>query len=429
MMTTRSYLFLIIFFLVSIGSVFASESNGTINSAAKYSRICRNAPCSVYSTVNWKPTGTTPVTITDSGISGYAWGDEIGWINLAPTGAGVTVNPSTGALSGYAYSNVSGWINFNPTDVPGGTDVGVSINGSGEFVGWAWVSSARGGWMKFDCTLLATCVTTDWRPIPNRTVGPGGGGGGGGGGVGDGGTVTGITLSGRAFPLSKVTVLKDGQFALSTIAGPDARFETTITDLTSGTYTFTLYTEDSEGRRSGSFTAPVQFTVGTAAKIGGIFLAPSIGVDKSEVKYGDNIAIFGQSVPAATVTISVHSPEEIFVNAVTDTEGVYLHDFDTTQLSLGDHETKAKAKQDNQISNFGGSVGFKVGNRNVPIDEEVEDCKQRGDVNGDCRVNLVDFAIAAYWYKRSAPPKAPDINGDGKVDLIDLSIMAFNWTG
>jgi len=96
------------------------------------------------------------------------WGDEIGWVNLAPTGSGVTINSATGALSGYAYANTGSWINFNPTDVSGGTDVGVSINSSGEFTGWAWVSGAYGGWMKFDCSSSNTCVKTDWRPSGSR---------------------------------------------------------------------------------------------------------------------------------------------------------------------------------------------------------------------------------------------------------------------
>ena len=50
-------------------------------------------------------------------------------------------------------------------------------------------------------------------------------------------------------------------------------------------------------------------------------------------------------------------------------------------------------------------------------------------MNKDSRVNLVDFSIAAYWYKRSTPPPSADLNGDGKVDLVDFSILAFYWTG
>jgi hypothetical protein len=67
-------------------------------------------------------------------LNGIAWGNELGWITLNPTGVdGVTINPTTGALSGKAWSQVGGWINFAPTGQ------GVSISTSGEFSGWAWV--------------------------------------------------------------------------------------------------------------------------------------------------------------------------------------------------------------------------------------------------------------------------------------------------
>jgi hypothetical protein len=177
------------------GSTFASETNGTIESGNASARICKDASCATYGSVNWKPTGSTAVAITDSGLTGYIWGNEIGWGNLAPTGSGVTINTTTGALSGYAYANTGSWINFNPTDISGGTDVGVTINSSGQFVGWAWVSGVYGGWMKFDCALAATCVKTDWRPTGSRTTTPSGGGGGGGGGSG-GGTPSSPTPSG-----------------------------------------------------------------------------------------------------------------------------------------------------------------------------------------------------------------------------------------
>ena len=67
---------------------------------------------------------------------------------------------------------------------------------------------------------------------------------------------------------------------------------------------------------------------------------------------------------------------------------------------------------------------------------EAEDvaCGGRADLNCDKRVNLVDFSIAAYWYKRTisaefAVKEKERLNGDGKVDLVDFSIMAFYWTG
>jgi|GEM_PF-1876155 len=158
------------FFFVAIGSVHASQSEGTISTSEYRSLVCKNAVCSDFGNINWRPTGATPIVISDNGISGYAWGDEIGWINFDLEDAAVTIDATTGVLSGYAFANSGGWINFNPTRVAGGEEVGVSIDENGKFVGWAWASGANGGWMKFDCAAPATCVSTDWRPIGQRDV-------------------------------------------------------------------------------------------------------------------------------------------------------------------------------------------------------------------------------------------------------------------
>ncbi|MFH1246675.1 MAG: dockerin type I repeat-containing protein [Candidatus Liptonbacteria bacterium] len=50
------------------------------------------------------------------------------------------------------------------------------------------------------------------------------------------------------------------------------------------------------------------------------------------------------------------------------------------------------------------------------------------DVSRDGRVDIVDFSILGYWYKRSSPPAKVDLNKDGKINLIDFSIMAYYWS-
>ena len=46
-------------------------------------------------------------------LSGYAWGENIGWINFSPTfGGGVCINRK-GILRGYAWGENIGWINFS----------------------------------------------------------------------------------------------------------------------------------------------------------------------------------------------------------------------------------------------------------------------------------------------------------------------------
>jgi hypothetical protein len=215
--------------LVSGQRVLASESSGTIDVTNKLTKVCQNAACTSYSTINWRPTinsntpGAQAVAITDTELTGHIWGDSIGWVNLAPTGGGVTINPTTGVLSGKAFANVGSWINFSPTTVSGGTQVGVTINSSGQFVGWAYVSGVHGGWMKFDCAGVGTCVQTDWRPIPHRAAAPsdGGDGGGGGGGGGFFGTPISTNTTQTSQPTTPATIQTTPVVAGGGAAEPD----------------------------------------------------------------------------------------------------------------------------------------------------------------------------------------------------------------
>jgi len=260
------------------------------------------------------------------------------------------------------------------------------------------------------------------------TSGGGGGGGGGGGFYTPPAQVTSVIFSGRAYPKSTVTLLKDAQIAATTIAGADAIFQVSISGISGGNYIFSVYSEDNKGNRSSLLTFPVSITSGVTTNVGGIFIAPTIAVDKSEVKRGDNIAIFGQSAPQADIIISVSSEEEFFSKTVSDKDGIYLYNFDSSFVDYGTHYTKSKASIGNQaISSFSNVISFKVGTKNIAT--ELPKVVTKGDLNSDRRVNLVDFSIAAYWYKRPTPPATVDLNNDGKIDLVDFSIMAYYWTG
>jgi hypothetical protein len=90
--------------------------------------------------INLAPDFGPGVTVTDTKVTGMAWGENIGWIDLSPTGGGVT-NDGIGTLSGYAWSENVGWIDFNPLFG------GVSINACGEFNGKAYGENI--GWISF----------------------------------------------------------------------------------------------------------------------------------------------------------------------------------------------------------------------------------------------------------------------------------------
>ena len=109
-------------FFVVAAIVYASVTVGSIDSTNTNARLLSDS-----SIVNFGATNSN-VVVTDSTLTGYAWGENTGWINLAPTNGGV-VNDGEGNLSGYAWGEGAGWVNFNPTNG------GVTIGTTGFFTG------------------------------------------------------------------------------------------------------------------------------------------------------------------------------------------------------------------------------------------------------------------------------------------------------
>lgn len=282
--------------------------------------------------------------------------------------------------------------------------------------------------------LTISAQVNDPNAPPPVVITPPVSGGGGGGGASSGGSSSGVSMqttvniSGVAYPLSKVSLLQDGKLVATTISDPAAKFYLSVTGLSTDNYTFSIFGEDPKKLRSVSFSFPVFVTSGTTVNIGNIFLSPTVNVDKSQVKKGDNLEIFGHSAPEAQITISVHSPVERFYNVKSSKAGLYLYNLDTTQLELGKHETKSKAILENQPSSFSAPVEFTVGSISKEKDATCS-FNKRGDLNCDNKVNLVDFSIMAFWFKKNSPPDKVDLNSDGKINLVDFSIMAYNWTG
>ncbi len=264
---------------------------------------------------------------------------------------------------------------------------------------------------------------------PTSTPPTGGGGGGGGGSVVN--ASTGVTVSGRAYPLSRVTVLRNGTRAVTTIAGPDGRFSATISSISAGNHTISVYGEDESGRRSVLFSFPIMVTSGAMTTVSGIFISPTITTDKVEVRRGEPIVIFGKTTPSANVTLEINSEPRIFEYTPSDAQGVYLYNMDSSRLAYGAHTAASRAVTSTEVSSQSERVGFQVGDRTVLRPASTPTCEaRRGDVNCDYRVNLIDYSIVAYWYSRSGTiPEKVDLNGDGRVTLVDLSILAYYWTG
>jgi hypothetical protein len=181
------------FFCIGIvNHAFASTTDGTIDATQKYAWG---------DAMGWLNFGTAGgnIHVTDAGLTGDIWSENVGWINLSPTHAGVS-NDGNGNLSGYAWGQNVGYINFS----------GVKINNSGLFTGEANV--LMGGSINFDCVNCS--VLTDWRPQSVRNSGGGGGGssGGGGGGGGSGYPPISTTSTFPGVPTSTASCVRTADF-------------------------------------------------------------------------------------------------------------------------------------------------------------------------------------------------------------------------
>jgi hypothetical protein len=122
--------------------------------------------------------GGPGLEVEDSGLSGWLWGENLGWISLScentascgATSYGV-LHDGFGVLSGFAWAENAGWIDFAPTTA------GVSFDtATGEFSGYAWGENV--GWISFHCANTGSCrtapykVKTSWTcssPAPSGT--------------------------------------------------------------------------------------------------------------------------------------------------------------------------------------------------------------------------------------------------------------------
>lgn len=272
----------------------------------------------------------------------------------------------------------------------------------------------------------ASVTTPSSAPPPSS----GGGGGGGGGGNNYVPPPTQVVFSGRAYPKSSITLLKDAQVAAITVADASANFQITLSNFTGGTYNFGIWAEDYKGNRSITQQFNISLSTGATTLVSGIFIPPTISIDKTEVAKGDVLNILGQSLPGSAVSIRINSEKELLKKTAADKDGVWLYKFDTGEIESGNHFIKANSSKDGDITTFSETLSFLVGTRNVLTPEKK--CPNKGDPNDDCRVNLVDFSVLAYWYKRPLTKEVAakvDLNGDGKINLVDFSIMAYYWSG
>jgi len=271
-------------------------------------------------------------------------------------------------------------------------------------------------------TITGLVVAPEPEPEPQPEDG-GGGGGGGGGGMPLPSLPTKIIFKGWAYPLSKVVVLKDGQRFVETQANSQAKFRAEISNISPGIYSFGIWAEDKNKRKSITHTLTFQVRANTIHEISDIFLPPTVELSKSAILRGQILDIFGQTVPQSQVEIYINS-DKIIEKVTADALGGWFYSLDTNRLERGIHTARVRASISNDLlSTFSQVLMFGVG---VDLPPAKGVCP-RADLNKDGKVNLIDFSILLYWWGRYN--ECADQNSDGVVNLIDFSIMLYYWTG
>jgi hypothetical protein len=263
-------------------------------------------------------------------------------------------------------------------------------------------------------------------PPPPAPPPSGGGGGGGGGGILIETPVTGVKFSGIAYPFADVTFLRDGTVLKTLKANSAAEFSYTVSDVTPGIYSFTVFGEDKKGIKSVALSFSITVIKNVLSNIGNIIIPPTIELDRTDLSRGDILTAEGFAAPNAQVE-SLTQSEEIMKKASSSPDGSWSVKVDTSPLEDGFHVTKAKTGLlDGRTSTFSAVKTFRIG-KGFP---KTRGQCQGADFNLDGRVNLTDFSIMLFFWKSTDPANpCVDINADRIVDLTDFSILLFQWTG
>jgi hypothetical protein len=267
---------------------------------------------------------------------------------------------------------------------------------------------------------VSATVAGEAPPPPPPPPGDGGGGGGGGEAYIHPGTK--VILKGRAYPLCYLTILKNGATVAVFQAQESGLFEREISGIAGGMYTFGIWAEDTEGKKSVTLSFTIGAISGMTTTVSGIFLSPTIALTPTQVEKGKEIDFVGQTFPESQVKIFISS-NEILKEVISTSKGKWSYKLNTTPLEEREHQVKAMSLYGaGEQSLFSQTLSFLVLKPGALV------CRG-ADLNFDGKVNIFDFSILLYFWRQKNPSNTcADINHDGIVNIFDFSIMMYWWT-
>lgn len=235
---------------------------------------------------------------------------------------------------------------------------------------------------------------------------------------------TAVQFSGLAYPFAPVIITKQGKEITRVTADGSGVFSATLPEKYDSTVLYSVQARDTDGNRSLLLNYPIVVRTGYVTHLSGILFAPTIVTDKSEVKEGDYLSISGFALSNKEITLNISGLSNKTFNINSNTEGRYSITAPLVGLTKGQYSVTVSYRGDTRMSKL---VNFIIGDKNVLLSKEVENIP--GDCNKDGIINLIDFSILAFWYKKLNPPICVDTNQDNTINLVDFSILAFYWNG
>lgn len=237
---------------------------------------------------------------------------------------------------------------------------------------------------------------------------------------------TSVQFKGRAYPHADVILLRNGVEVSRVIANNDATFTITIPeeiDKNNQNILYSLYAVDKNNNRSILLNFPTKIQGGFLTFLNNILFPPTIVSDKYESKISGFVNILGYSVPNRELEITFKDnnfKKSFYLTSRGD--GTYNINLPLTEIPKGEYNILINYKNDTRLSKF---LRLIVGERDTVNNSDNSNIP--GDCNRDRIINLVDFSVAAFWYKKDNPPKCVDTNFDNIINLVDFSILAYYW--
>ncbi len=273
-------------------------------------------------------------------------------------------------------------------------------------------------------TVSVSAQVKDPNPIP--PAGGGGGGGGGGGAITFGGD---LLLSGRFAPNMSISVMESGALLQVIQTDGQGNFATKLPNLPQGYYQVKLTAYEANNRNFETSTLLSLFvTSRSETTFANIKFPPLFQSSRSSFLPGEAIPVTVKSSPFTQFEQFLDNM--LIISSSTNERGIFNTSF-KERLTLGKHEIKLRERSGTSTLPFGRIYSFDIAlTKNEPKgNKDGAGCPVKGDFNGDCKVNIIDFSLLAYWHKKSGFLPKYDLNNDRKISIKDFSILSFYWTG